>query len=109
VVRFRVPEFHRPQYQFVDYALLEEASTVRHEFHDVVMWALAGGSPEHARIAGNVITLLNTQLAGKRCTAFSSDLRIRVKSAGLATYPECHFWKHASKQKFFRQASSALV
>jgi Uma2 family endonuclease len=53
---------------------------VRHEFLDGVMWAMAGGSPDHARIAGNVITLLNTQLAGKRCSAFGSDLRIRVKS-----------------------------
>lgn len=88
MVRYPVAQSHRPQYQFVDYVQLEEASTVRHEFHDGVMWAMAGGSPEHARISGNVITLLNMQLAGKRCSAFSSDLRIRVKATGLATYPD---------------------
>jgi Uma2 family endonuclease len=79
---------HRPQYQFADYVELEESSTVRHEFLDGVMWAMAGGSPDHARVAGNVITLLNTQLADQRRSAFSSDLRIRVKSTGLATYPD---------------------
>lgn len=78
----------RPHLEFVDYVLLEETSTLRHEFLDGVMWAMAGGSPEHARIAVNVSTLLSNQLAGRSCSVFSSDLRMRVKATGLATYPD---------------------
>ena len=68
--------------------LLEETSTLRHEFFDGMMWAMAGGSPEHAGIAVNVSSSLTNQLAGKPCRVFSSDLRVRVKSSGLATYPD---------------------
>jgi len=52
------------------------------------VWAMAGGTPEHAAIAGNVIGLLRTALQGKRCRVFTSDLRIRVNATGLGTYPD---------------------
>ena len=49
---------------------------------------MAGGSPEHARIAANIAATLAAQLAGRRCAVFSSDLRVRVMPTGLATYPD---------------------
>jgi Uma2 family endonuclease len=78
----------RQRFAFADYVRLETDSTVRHEFLDGVVWAMAGGSADHAAIAVNVAAALQTQLAGKRCRVFSSDLRIRVKATGLSTYPD---------------------
>jgi Uma2 family endonuclease len=78
----------RPVFSFADYVRLEESSTVKHEFLDGVVYAMAGGSPDHAAIAGNVIRLLGNALEGKRCHVFTSDLRIRVKKTGLGTYPD---------------------
>lgn len=78
----------RQRFDFDAYVLLEEGSPVKHEFLDGVVWAMAGGSPAHARIASNVARLLGNQLAGQRCTVFSSDLRVRVTPTGLATYPD---------------------
>lgn len=78
----------RQRFDFTDYVLLEETSTVKHEYLDGAVWAMAGGSPEHARIAANIATLLRTQLSGRRCAVFSSDLRVRVIATGLATYPD---------------------
>ena len=49
---------------------------------------MAGGSPEHAATAANVVGILRQGLAGRRCQVFSSDLRIRVEETGLATYPD---------------------
>ncbi len=49
---------------------------------------MAGGSPEHAAIIGNVTTLLNVQLRGQRCRVHSTELRVRVKATGLGTYPD---------------------
>jgi Uma2 family endonuclease len=52
------------------------------------VWATAGGSPDHAGIAANIARVLGNQLVGRRCRVFSSDLRVRVKATGLATYPD---------------------
>ena len=78
----------RQRFDFTDYVLLEESSTVKHEYLDGGVWAMAGGSPDHARITANVASLLRAQLSGRRCAVFSSDLRVRVKATGLTTYPD---------------------
>jgi Uma2 family endonuclease len=49
---------------------------------------MAGGTPEHARIAASVTMLLGSALRGRPCTVFSSDLRVRVPATGLTTYPD---------------------
>lgn len=77
----------RQRFDFADYVELEEFSKVRHEYLDGMAWAMAGGSPEHARIAANISGTLVTQLANRRCAVFS-DLRVRVPATGLATYPD---------------------
>jgi Uma2 family endonuclease len=77
------------RFAFDDYLRVEEDSpTVKHEFLDGQVWAMAGGTPEHAAIAASVIALLQEAVRGKRCRVFTSDLRIRVRATGLATYPD---------------------
>ncbi len=78
----------RQRYPFRQYLELEQLSPVKHEFLEGEVWAMAGGTPEHAAVAANVLTLLSTQLRGKRCRVFDSDLRIRVTTTGLGTYPD---------------------
>ena len=75
-------------YSFSDYVALEEYSNVRHEFRDGSIFAMAGGSPEHAALAAAVSGLIFQVLIGTRCAIHSSDLRIRVRATGLATYPD---------------------
>jgi Uma2 family endonuclease len=83
-----VTQLARQHFSFAEYVALEAMSTVKHEFLDSEVWAMAGGSPEHAAIAGNVISLLTIALRGKRCRVYTSDLRIRVAATGLGTYPD---------------------
>lgn len=78
----------RQQFTFADYVRLEESSKVKHEFLDGLVWAMAGGSPEHAGIAATVVALLTERIRGKPCRAFTSDLRVRVVASGLGTYPD---------------------
>jgi Uma2 family endonuclease len=80
------PVHHR--FTFDDYLRVEEDSVIRHEFLDGRIWAMAGGTPDHARICANVIALLNLALRDRRCSVFTTDLRIRVRATGLATYPD---------------------
>lgn len=73
---------------FAEYLRIETMNPLRHEWLDGAVWAMAGGTPEHSAIAVNITTLLSNQLRGKPCRVFGSDLRIRVRATGLATYPD---------------------
>jgi Uma2 family endonuclease len=79
---------HRVRYSWADYVALEASSNVKHEFLDGQIYAMAGGTPEHAALAAAVIGLLFGQLRGGRCRAYDADLRVRVLATGLATYPD---------------------
>lgn len=79
---------HRVRYTRAEYLSLERSSKDKHEYLDGNIYAMAGGSREHAAVAGNVITLLNLALRGRPCAVHSSDLRIRVLETGLETYPD---------------------
>jgi len=76
------------RYTYGEYLTLEEHANVRHEFFDGEIFAMAGGTPEHAAVCVNVSAALNVQLRGRGCRVHSSDLRIRVLETGLATYPD---------------------
>jgi Uma2 family endonuclease len=75
-------------YTYEQYRRFEEATNAKHEYLDGQILAMAGGTPEHAALATAVIGLLEQRLGGTGCYPFSSDLRVRVRSTGLATYPD---------------------
>lgn len=75
-------------YTLEDYLGVEEMSSVRHEFVDGQIFAMAGGTPEHAALSAAVLVLLGTRLSGGPWRPYSADLRIRVLATGLATYPD---------------------
>jgi Uma2 family endonuclease len=77
----------RQRFSFEDYLALEARSQVKHEYLDGQVWAMAGGTPDDGAVAANVIALLGNQLRGRPCRVFTSDVRIRVRATGLATYP----------------------
>jgi Uma2 family endonuclease len=77
----------RPHYTYAEYLALEEESSVRHEYLAGAIYAMAGGSPDHAALAAAVIGILRSQLR-HGCRAFTSDLRVRVPTTGLSTYPD---------------------
>ena len=82
--------FARPRhrYSFRDYLDIEEMSAVKHEYVDGEIYAMAGGTPEHAALCAALIALLGGQLRGGPCRVYTSDLRLRIRPTGLATYPD---------------------
>ncbi len=80
-----VPRHH---YTFEEYLELEEVASVRHEFYDGEIYAMAGGTPEHAAMTAVITSALGAQIEGSDCRVYSSDLRVRVLATGLATYPD---------------------
>ncbi len=76
------------RYTYREYVVLERFANVKHEYLDGEIYAMAGGTPEHAALAAAVSGALFAQLRGGPCRAYSSDLSVRVVETGLATYPD---------------------
>jgi len=76
------------RYTLGEFLRLEEFANVKHEFLGGQIYALAGGTPEHGAIAMRVGASLVDQLRGRRCSVYSSDVRVRVVATGLETYPD---------------------
>lgn len=81
------PTARRLHYTYADYLALEDESPIRHEYLDGEIYAMAGGSPDHAALAAAVIGALRGQLP-PGCRTFTSDLRVRIPATGLSTYPD---------------------
>lgn len=70
-------------------ALLEaEAPTVRHEFIDGEIVAMAGGSDLHSALISALTGELYAQLRGTACGLRESNLRVRVQATGNALYAD---------------------
>ena len=61
-----------------EYLELDRQSDVRHEYFAGEMFAMAGASAAHNRIAGDIFTALNAHLRGKKREAFINDMRAHI-------------------------------
>lgn len=73
---------------YAQYLATEEVGALKHEYLHGEVFAMAGGSPDHAALAMSVGAALLDGLRGKPCRVFSSDLRVRVMESDLSTYPD---------------------
>ena len=71
-----------------EYIVRERESADKHELIHGEIVAMAGGSPRHNAITGNVTRALGNRLADRPCIVFSSDQRIQVDATGLYTYAD---------------------
>ena len=71
-----------------EYLAIERAAEFRSEFHDGVMYAMAGGSPRHSKVKTNLTGAVWNRLRGQRCQPYDSDLRLQIDATGLYTYPD---------------------
>ena len=78
----------QPEYNYTerDYWQIEEDSTIKHEFWDGQIYAMAGATPKHNDITGNVFASFHRQLRGSSCVPRTSEQR--VKAGTLQTYPD---------------------
>lgn len=73
---------------YAEYLAAEAASDVKHEYLRGEVFAMSGGTPEHGRLAANMIHELRTALGRRRCNVFTSDVRIRIQETDRSTYPD---------------------
>lgn len=77
----------RLHFGYDQYLRALEDSELKLEYWDGVIYAMAGGTPSHARLAARIIALLERQL-GHRCSVFSSDLKVRAEALNVACFPD---------------------
>ena len=65
-----------------DYLRGELLSDIRHEYFAGEIFAMAGASLNHNRIAGDIFSALQTHLRGKRCESFMNDMKAHIHSDG---------------------------
>lgn len=72
---------HRPSQSLEEYFQLEqESAEVRYEYIDGQIRMLAGGTPDHAKIAANFIGVLFGLLADTPCSIYTGDVRVSLSS-----------------------------
>lgn len=71
-----------------EYLRLEREADYKSEFYRGEIFAMAGGTARHSLITANIIGTLRSVLKGRRCTAYTSDLRIAIPGEQLYTYPD---------------------
>lgn len=84
---------------YEEYLAFEQQAEHKHEYVNGEVYAMAGGSPEHARLATRLAAALLQRLADRPREVFSSDLRVRNLATGRSTYPDvtvvCDRLEHA--------------
>ena len=77
----------KPYLSVEEYLKYEKDSPVKHEYVDGQLYAMAGASKQHVRIAGNFFNRLDDHLADAECEPFISDMKVYVNET-LFYYPD---------------------
>lgn len=77
----------KPRLTPEQYLEIERKAEFRSEFYDGEMFAMAGNNIEHATVVLNLGNVLGPALRG-RCRVFQTEVRVRINSPGLYTYPD---------------------
>jgi Uma2 family endonuclease len=61
-----------------DYLEIEQHNDIKHEYINGEMWAMTGASLAHNILTSNMSRHFGNHLEGTRCTAVSSDLKVKA-------------------------------
>ena len=90
----------------------ERLSEIRHEYVEGRVYAMAGASDDHNRIAGNIFNELSNRLRGSKCEAFINDMKVKIppKFADVFYYPDVLVTcDPADNAKYFRERPSYIL
>ena len=82
-----LPKESRPLTE-TEYLEIERAAEFKSEFFHGEMFAMAGGTLHHSLIATNLAGEFRNRLRGRTCQPYNADLRLKIETTGLCTYPD---------------------
>ncbi|MDY6781060.1 MAG: Uma2 family endonuclease [Cyanobacteriota bacterium] len=71
-----------------EYLQLEEKSSIKHEYRQGDVYAMAGASNNHVLIAVNFCVLLRNHLRGRGCLPYMSDTKVQIETRNTYYYPD---------------------
>jgi Uma2 family endonuclease len=71
-----------------EYLQMEEQSSIKHEYIDGYIYAMAGASDPHVTIAGNLFALVRNHVRGSGCRVYIADMKARIESLNRYYYPD---------------------
>lgn len=69
-----------------EYLELDEHSTIRYEYVGGMVYALAGGTDRHNRIAGNICIALRMAARGTPSRVYMTDMKLLIRN--VSYYPD---------------------
>ena len=75
-------------YTVAEYMALEEQSSVRHEFFEGEVFAMAGGTARHNLLVLNCALALRVGLRGKPCRVFAENVQLALEQGRYYNYPD---------------------
>lgn len=77
-------EYYTPE----EYLALERNAEYKSEYMDGQLFAMTWASRAHNVISGNIFAQLHSQLKGRLCETYMSDMRVKVSESGMYVYPD---------------------
>jgi Uma2 family endonuclease len=75
---------------YAEYLAFTEMSELKHEYIVGEIVAKAGGTIAHGRLIGQLTGLIRNALKGRPCIVLPAEVRVRIRAADRATYPDLH-------------------
>jgi Uma2 family endonuclease len=71
-----------------EYLKAEQDSSIKHEYRQGLVYAMAGASNVHVLVAGNLFAMLRNHVRGSGCRAYISDTKVQIESVKTYYYPD---------------------
>ena len=71
-----------------EYLASERKATTKSEYFAGQIYAMSGASRAHNLIVANLISAFHAQFSERACEVYANDMRVKVESTGLYTYPD---------------------
>lgn len=71
-----------------DYLIAERKSTIKREYLDGEILAMAGASTRHNQISSNINRVLGNQLIEMPCSIYASDMKVKIQKFNRYVYPD---------------------
>lgn len=96
-----------------EYLQMEDEAPYKSEYFKGEVFAMAGASPVHNRIVGNLNSIIGSHLWGKKCRFFPSDQRVFVDKYPYFTYPDltiaCNTPEYFGENKYTLTNPTAII
>lgn len=87
----------------------ELESEIKHEYVSGYVYAMTGGTDNHARISGNVFSKMLNFLDGKKCEAFPADMKLKTSKTTFR-YPDVMVvCDETSKNNLYKECPVIIV